>query len=41
MSVKAGQAQEQLRDRCNAPLVKPDREAEMTAAYNDFTARFG
>jgi hypothetical protein len=30
---------EQLRDRYRAPLVKPDREAEMTAAYNDFTNR--
>ena len=28
-----------LRDRYRAPLVKPDREAEMTAAYNEFTAR--
>jgi hypothetical protein len=32
---------EQLRDRYRAPLVKPDREAEMTAAYRDFTARLG
>ncbi len=30
---------EALRDRHRAPLVRPDREAEMTAAYNDFTAR--
>ena len=29
----------QLRERYCAPLVKPDREAEMTAAYNDFAAR--
>lgn len=30
---------EQLRDRYCQPLVKPDREAEMTAAYDDFTSR--
>jgi hypothetical protein len=30
---------EELRDRYRAPLVKPDREAEMTTAYIDFTAR--
>ena len=29
----------QLHERYRAPLVKPDREAEMTAAYNDFAAR--
>lgn len=31
----------QLRDRYRyrAPLVKPDREAEMTAAYEDFSRR--
>jgi len=29
----------QLRDRYCAPLVRPDREAEMTAAHKDFAAR--
>ena len=29
----------QLRDRYCAPLIRPDREAEMTAAYKDFAAR--
>jgi hypothetical protein len=29
----------QLRDRYRAPLVKPDREAEMTVAYEDFSRR--
>lgn len=40
-SDEAQELPEQLRDRYRAPLVKPNREAEMTAAYNDFTTRLG